>query len=283
MAKRLQNLMKLAVIAFAMLAISLNVNAQEWYVRGLYIWSPPQPQGTYYEHYITAESVTINGMEYHTIYLQEQNELVGAYRNEGNQVYYCKWNGSSYDDEVLFYDYDLQVGDFFNFSDPHPMTVTEVSTIIDNNGVSRKKISFEFLGLEDETEYWIEGVGSNKGFILRGNYIEINGSVFDLLCYHVDNDVIYINPEFNTCDIDEIDENIVDNSVNIYPNPASDVINILNGNNLNITSVEIIDLMGRTILSSEKTNIDISNLAEGQYFVKIHGETTVVKKLFIKK
>ena len=111
-----------------------------------------------------------------------------------------------------------------------------------------------------------------------------DGEMYHMLCYHVEDDVIFVNPEYDECDIDNIDESIAENNVSIYPNPAKDVIKILNDNNLNITNVEILDLTGRTVLNTEKTsNINISELPEGQYFVKIYGETTMVKKLFITK
>lgn len=285
MATLLHNFKRIAALTVALLAISLGVNAQTWYIMGEYIWSPPHPQGTYEETHYQGENTEINGMEYHKIYLQEQNTLLGAYRNEDNQVYYCKWNGSTYDEEVMLYDYDLEVDDYFNDSDEHPMKVTEVSTITDHNGVTRKKLTFEFLGLEDETEYWIEGVGSNKGFVNSGCYTPTSdGAIFHLLCYHVGENLIYTNPVYNTCDVDEIDESLVNNSVSIYPNPAKDVVKVLNSNNLTITNIEIVDLTGRIVLSTDKAdNINIYELPEGQYFVKIYGESTIVKKLFIAK
>ena len=289
MATRLQNLKKLAIFV-AMLVISLSVNAQTWYIYGEYTWSAPHPVGDFHEHHYQGEAVNIGGMEYTTIYVNSEvngNYLDGAYRNEDNQVYYCKWNGTSYDAEVLLYDYDLEEGDFFHDDDDHPMQVTEVTTITDLNGVSRKKISFTFIGLTDVTEFWIEGVGSNRGFMHVGQWEadhDSEGEMYHLLCYHVDNDVIYVNPEYNDCDIDDVEENIAENNISIYPNPAKDVIKILNDNNLNITNVEILDLTGRTVLSTDKSaDINISELPEGQYFVKIYGESTIVRKLFITK
>ena len=285
MAKTLQNIRKIAALTVAMLAISLGVNAQTWYIMGEYIWSPPHPQGTFEETHYQAENVEIGGMEYHTIYVQGEGTLLGAYRNEDNQVYYCKWNGSSYDEEVMLYDYDLEEGDFFNDSDEHPMQVTEVTTITDNNGVSRKKLTFQFIGLEDETEYWIEGVGSSKGFVNSGNYTPTpDGAIFHLLCYHVGENLIYVNPVYNNCDVDDIEENGFESNVSIYPNPANEVIKILNDNNLSISGIEIIDMMGRTLMNVENCDeINVSELPEGQYFVKIYGELTIVKKLFISK
>lgn len=280
-----KNFKKIAILTIALFAVSFGVKGQSWYVMGEYIWSPPHPQGTYEELHYQGEDVGINGMEYHTIYVQGQGLLLGAYRNEDNQVYYCKWNGSAYNDEVLLYDYDLEEGDFFNDLDDHPMIVTNVSTITDNHGVQRKKIEFSFMGLENETEFWIEGVGSSKGFVNSCDYTPTgDGAIFHLLCYHVGDDLIYVNPEYNTCDITEIEENNAENSVSIYPNPANNTINILNNNNLSISKIEILDLLGRTVISTVNHEaIDISGLPEGQYFVKIMGETTMVKKLSVTK
>ena len=290
MATRLQNLKKLAIFV-AMLVISLSVNAQTWYIYGEYTWSAPHPVGDFHEHHYQGDVVNIGGMEYTTIYVDSEvngNYLDGAYRNEDNQVYYCRWNGTSYDAEELLYDYDLEEGDFFHDDDEHPMQVTEVTTITDLNGVSRKKISFTFIGLTDVTEFWIEGVGSNRGFMHVGQWEadhDSDGEMYHMLCYHVNDDVIYVNPEYNDCDMPyAVEDNSIDTNVSIYPNPAKDVIKILNDNNLNITNVEILDLTGRAVLSTEKSaDINISELPEGQYFVKIYGESTIVRKLFITK
>ena len=291
MVKCLLNLKKLAVLTIAMLALSLNLNAQEWYIYGIYTWSAPHPVGEFHEHHYQGDAVTIGGMEYTTIYVDSEangNYLDGAYRNEDNQVYYCRWNGSSYEDEELLYDYDLEEGEYFNDDSDHPMKVTEVTLITDLNGVSRKKITFEFLGLPTVSEFWVEGIGSNRGFMHVGQWEADHaseGEMYYLLCYHVNDDVYYVNPEYNTCDLPyDVEENSVNNDVTIYPNPASDIVKILNNNTLNISSVEIIDLTGRTMLSTDNTdNIDVTAVPEGQYFVKIIGETTIVRKLFIKK
>ena len=53
---------------------------------------------------------------------------------------------------------------------------------------------------------------------------------------------------------------------------------------MNITGIQIIDLTGRVVLSSERyDSIDISSLPEGQYFLKIIGDRTIVKKLSVLK
>ena len=291
MTKRLQNLGKIAVMTMAMLAISLNINAQEWYIYGVYTWSAPHPVGTFHERHYQGETVTLGGLEFQTIYVQSEANgtyLDGAYHTDGNQIAYCKWNGSAYEDAELLYDYDLEEGDFFRDDTDHPMQVTEVSTITDLNGVARKKITFSFIGLPGETEFWIKGIGSNRGFMHVGMWEadhESEGEMYHLLCYHEGNNVSYVNPEYNECDLPyNVDENTANNDVDIYPNPASQEVNILINNGLNISNIEIIDLTGRAVMKSEKTvGIDITTLPEGQYFVKIIGNTTIVRKLFIIK
>ena len=277
MVKNLQNFRKTAMLAIALLAVSFGVKAQQWYIMGEYIWSPPHPQGTYEELHYQAEDVEINGMEYHTIYIHGQGVLLGAYRNEDNQVYYCKWNGSGYDEEVLLYDYDLEEGDYFNENDPHPMIVTDISTIIDNNGVERKKYEFEFIGLDEETEFWIEGVGSSKGFVNSGNYTPTSdGAIFHLLCYHVDNNVVYVNPAYNACDIDDIDESNIKNSISIYPNPANEQIHL--EGLVEESEISLYNAFGvcvKTLTLNGNEEIAIDDLAAGLYLLRINKKQAV--------
>ena len=85
----------------------------------------------------------------------------------------------------------------------------------------------------------MEGIGSSRGFMNVGMYEpahDSDGEMYHMLCYHVEDDVIYVNPEYDECDVDNIDESTAGNNVSIYPNPAKDVIKILNDNNLNILS-----------------------------------------------
>ena len=69
--------------------------------------------------------------------------------------------------------------------------------------------------------------------------------------------------------------------VQIYPNPAKDVLNI--SSEKQIKSVEIYDVLGRLIKTETKNNIHISQLAKGNYLVKIKiGDQELIEK-FIKE
>ncbi|MBR3914464.1 MAG: T9SS type A sorting domain-containing protein [Bacteroidales bacterium] len=75
-----------------------------------------------------------------------------------------------------------------------------------------------------------------------------------------------------------VEENIL-NNVSIYPNPAEDFIMI---NSENVEFAEVIDIYGRVITASEingETRIDMSDFANGIYYVRLHrnGETAVQK------
>jgi hypothetical protein len=67
-------------------------------------------------------------------------------------------------------------------------------------------------------------------------------------------------------------------SFEIYPNPANDVLNI-RGENLK--QIEIVNMLGQTVLKQENTNrIVVSNLKEGLYFIRL---TTINNDVIIEK
>ncbi len=81
--------------------------------------------------------------------------------------------------------------------------------------------------------------------------------------------------------------------INIYPNPAADIINIkLNMNAAGRYNIEIIDLYGQSIANKriistaengEFTSVNINNLANGLYLLKITTGTKYYSKRFIIK
>ncbi len=80
--------------------------------------------------------------------------------------------------------------------------------------------------------------------------------------------------------------NVIDNNTNytIYPNPASDLLNIIS--NTNIHYVEVINYLGVTVLTSEiSMGISIKELPAGFYFVNIYNEKNevTIKKIIINK
>lgn len=65
--------------------------------------------------------------------------------------------------------------------------------------------------------------------------------------------------------------NIKINEVNIYPNPASDIINI-NLDTEKIFSCEIVDIYGKIVLKSNTKKVVISKLPASVYFIRVNNQ-----------
>ncbi len=79
-----------------------------------------------------------------------------------------------------------------------------------------------------------------------------------------------------------------ENNVSVYPNPASDSLNVKSANNSIIKSVKIYDLKGSSVLTIEDLNtsnrrISINTLQPGIYMVKVTSEkgVSIIKKLIV--
>ena len=76
-----------------------------------------------------------------------------------------------------------------------------------------------------------------------------------------------------------------DNSIFIYPNPATTILNFQVNNDITIDTVSVTDISGKQIFkASNKIDnaIDISNLSSGVYFVTFTSESNSITKKFIK-
>lgn len=72
-----------------------------------------------------------------------------------------------------------------------------------------------------------------------------------------------------------------DNSISIYPNPSSEVINIRT--TIPFTHSEIINQLGEIVISSNQNTIGLNELASGIYLIKIYNNTNLLStEKFIK-
>ena len=75
---------------------------------------------------------------------------------------------------------------------------------------------------------------------------------------------------------------IILNTVNIYPVPSNHVLNVSLTNNAELNKIKIYDSSGQFIFEDNKKRIDISNLSSGVYFMEINTNTGKVIKKIIK-
>ncbi len=88
---------------------------------------------------------------------------------------------------------------------------------------------------------------------------------------------------FEFGDSANINIEISDKNISIYPNPVSNLITV-KGDNIKVESIEILDLNGKLVLRKNMAQtIDISSIASGVYFVKINTENSTFAKKIIKK
>ncbi|MBL4668625.1 MAG: T9SS type A sorting domain-containing protein [Flavobacteriales bacterium] len=131
--------------------------------------------------------------------------------------------------------------------------------------------------------FWNFGDGNTSTQQNPSNtYTSSNTYPVKLITFSSDNcfsDTIVQNVNVIISGIDAIN---TQKEISIYPNPATDFIQLKT--NLKYTSILIMDVTGETIIRSNyKTSIDISNLTKGIYFVKIMGEKKPVIKKFVKE
>jgi hypothetical protein len=81
-------------------------------------------------------------------------------------------------------------------------------------------------------------------------------------------------------------EFVSDNSISpviIYPNPSSDLITILLPNERTVENVAFYDSNGNIILSQNHSEVDVSALGSGIYFIMIYSGERLYTSKFIKK
>lgn len=175
-----------------------------------------------YEQYLCGDTL-INGQHYGAFYeqyLDFPNDTIrvyrGAIRVNGPRVWAIPASGQ---EEILLYDFSLQVGDELTlsyFDDPSTffLKVANVYTV-QQQGISRKVIQFvPQMGIE---ESWVEGVGSERGPLYRGVFFA--DFLPELHCFKEDNVLRYRTIEDADCDF-EFDCDVVSA---IDPLPAGEI------------------------------------------------------------
>lgn len=73
-------------------------------------------------------------------------------------------------------------------------------------------------------------------------------------------------------------------SLSIFPNPVKNTLNI-KFENVNISKIEIIDLLGKPVISQQANieSIDVNYLKSGIYFLKLYTDKETITKKFIKQ
>ena len=123
-------------------------------------------------------------------------------------------------------------------------------------------------------------MNTNNTFFRIGNF---NGFVDDLKIYDRAISASEITNLYNsgtTLSSSNFSQNNLE--VKLYPNPVRDILNIEIEND--IQSIEIYNIQGQKVLSSNQKQINVSDLATGMYMVRIQDidNNIATKKIVIK-
>ena len=117
---------------------------------------------------------------------------------------------------------------------------------------------------------WVEGIGAMEGLLYSCHVVNAGGiTLHELLCYHEDGELVWQNPNYNTCLIDpeSIQDNTEESGLQVYPNPARDRV-VTEG--IEVAEVQVYNALGQMVKTVRRTNeIDLSGLVDGVYLLRI--------------
>ena len=194
--------------------------------------------------------------------------LFTVLREEDGKVWKRHLNTSM---ETLLYDFTANVGDTLCFGEPGASFVLDSISMVQIGDVDRRKfwfgLEYDGLGNPRAKETWVEGIGSDYGLLWSGYY-----GVYDgwhcLLCFHQYGELVWQNPEYNTCSYpyDAIEEN-KDSEISVYPNPVRDRV-VIEG--IEVVEVEVYNTLGQMVKTIQGTNeITVADLPQGVYLLRI--------------
>lgn len=152
--------------------------------------------------------------------------------------------------------------------------------------IAQQPVNDKVNWVQLKTEYISNG---DEKYVLLGNLLSgAQTTEMDLVTWHNSPKLAYYYIDNIT--VMKTSEYIVSNKeiekkyFSVYPNPATDIINIESEDEL-VKSIEINDVNGRLIPVNSINNqtIDISSLASGTYFVKIKSDKGVEVHKVVKK
>jgi len=300
-------------LIFIFLVFSLNkVEAQipdyfgndpGWYCEHYEIITPLNTL-TYQKLYFTDGTETVNSFTYYKVYLRQYiyqsptgpgpNPPISAgttfsnyYRQDGRSIYYYE---SSTGQDSLLISYDLLVGDTFGgkfgYSNPED-TIVKIDSVMVGSVYHYKFYTDTILW---SFSHVIEGIGyrqqegSGIGSYFGDTFYPGGGIGFDYLmgCYGENNISLWPIPGASCGLTLDMVEEINFSSIEIFPNPVTDILNINLGNE-QIQSVKILNLQGQIVQLGENENVDVSHLESGVYIISIiTTEGNSFRKQFIK-
>ncbi len=135
-------------------------------------------------------------------------------------------------------------------------------------------------GNEPESHGWVAYKIKPKSNVQVGDVISGDARIY------FDYNPPIITNTVSTVIIDNIvgvaDNSVLMDEIKIYPNPTDNILNIYLSERVKLEEVIIYGLQGQEILKLKERSIDVGNLSDGIYFIKIITDQGTVNRRFIK-
>jgi hypothetical protein len=328
---RYESMVKQSILILTFLITSHLVIAQSLFIQEGTKWKEVSCShwanivGRYYVENLRIEGdTTFNGVQYKKLYKrfdefkyayltsQSSDSLIsstdaffGGIREDSQKVYIASTFYDVSMDEKLIFDFSAQVNDtveiWYETMGYYPVIVDSVYSVTVADGSSRNKFLLkEYPSGNPLPIFWIEGIGSNFGF-LSSHYVYISDVSKSLRCVKSDNVIVYdFEPnsyfycsafpmqdcEITSANVDEINETI---NATIWPNPMSEYATLKFDNFSNaLYSVAIYNTNGMRMraipsVTNGEVILDKGNLSSGLYFVRLSSmdQTAFIGKLVV--
>ncbi len=257
-----------------------------------------------------------NGIIYHKLYGVFSGTNSPAffcfYREFSKKIYFKYPLGTIFGNdtsEFVLYDFNLNVGDTFTIKTPTAgygalatipkMRLNSISTTTVPY-ITGLHTAYTFTSASGYTPYglnlfitWYQGIGANQGFLYNLAYASwpiltppSYPYTYNLSCFYKSNSFIF-NP---SCLVTSVEENLKKkkNKINIFPNPTTGnfIIKLNTKDEIN-NQIELTTILGELVLKKEittnETQIDINNFANGVYFLKMNNNDGVFVYKLIKE
>jgi len=154
---------------------------------------------------------------------------------------------------------------------------------------------WEIVGRQKTDKAFLEGLGmtnsntnqQNAAIAVRQAAIDMNYTCTEINAFTDRFEARGYNLPVYNCDPAAIDDNNI-NQINIYPNPANDLVNIELSNTSENFNFRIFNALGQEILKGNLSNtnnqINVSNIENGVYFIRIedpNNHKNIVKTIVI--
>lgn len=212
-------------------------------------------------------------------------ELYGLLREDVGKVFYKPINQEM---EFLLYDFCMNVNDtavmYYCQNTNNEITVRVDSITTEHiAGADRRifHISCKDLYSPDwmQTNTWVEGIGDMAGLLYSCHPVNAGGiTMRRLLCYHEDDNLLFIDEEFNSCEVDNNVNYIEENETDLaYFDYLSNTLYVTQ-NDIITLNITIYDIHGRVVFSNKNhsdNTLDLSFLSNGFYIISIENHNKI--------